>query len=231
MERLPGAGGELPHRVTSPSAGERFIDPALAAIDRIATHGDAFDPTALLRAVSILHALGEADAGLALEVYGREADLGPGRAGGELDRLRPILAVRLLYAPRPGATPIRPPALGKPDVDLSADPDLAPHWPLVVSCDIPFLPIGTYFIGGAPTSAARVVEEARTRGRLRDSPPAPSCTPAEAAERLVTSEAWQALVPEAQRDYARSLVVGQAERAAASGTTISTVDDPPPRSS
>jgi hypothetical protein len=198
---------------TSLSAGDAALAPALAAVDRVSTGGDAFDPAALLRAAALLHALGEAGAARALSLYGEQADLGPGRAGTPLDGQRAILVARLLYVPRVGATPQLPPSLGKPDIGVNADPTLSPHWPLVVSCDVPFLPVGGYAVGGAPTSAARYVEQARHLGRLRHQPLTPSCSPVEAADRLVASAGWRAAVPEHQEAYARSLIYRQALRA------------------
>ena len=195
-----------------PAAGDADIAPALAALTQVATPGDVFDPAAMLRAVALLHALGEVDAARALQQFGADADLGPRREGGQLDGLPAFLAARLLYLPR-DAAPIPPPALGKPDIDLSADPVLAPHWPLVVSCDVPFLPVASFFLGGAPTSAERFVEGTRASGRFRERPPTPSCAPVEAADRLIASPDWPALVPDEQAAYARSLVRRQALRA------------------
>jgi len=202
------------------AAEDQDLAPALAVLDGVRTGGDTFDPGALLRATGLLHGLGEDRAARALAVYGQQADLGPGRPGGQVDGLRPILAARLLYVPRPGTAPLPSPALGKPDIDLGADPTLCPNWPLVVSCDVPFLPIGGWFIGGAPTSAERFVARARELGRLRDRPLLPTCGPAEAADRLLRSDAWRQLVPERQEAYARSLVYGQALIAARSALAI-----------
>ena len=209
---------------TSLSASDAALVPALVAVDRVSTSGDAFDPTALLRAAALLHALGEASAARGLTLYGQQADLGLGRAGAPLDGQRAILVARLLYVPQPGATPQPPPALGKPDIGLNADPALSPHWPLVVSCDVPFLPVGGYALGGAPASAARFVEQARQLGRLRRRPLAPSCSPVEAADRLVASAAWRAVVPKHQAPYARSLIFRQALRA---GRPVFPADDGP----
>jgi hypothetical protein len=197
----------------STTPAEADLVPALSALDLVATTGGDYDPARLLHAVEMLYALGDRGAGRVLEIYGREADLGPTRSGGQLDGRRAMLAARVLYEPRPGHAAQPPPALGKPDIGLATDPALCPHWPLVLSCDIPFLPIGSWFLGGAPASAARYVVEARRIGRLRARPPTPTCGPVEAADGLVGSPAWVAITPNHQETYARSLVYRQALRA------------------
>lgn len=196
-----------------PGAEPRLV-PALAALDDVSVTGDTFDPAALVRAAGLLHALGHDGCRRALALYAEQADLGPARAGGELHGRRPIFAARLLYVARAGGEALPPPALGKPDVDL--DPALCPHWPLVVSGAVPFLPLGDFAIGGAPTSAARYVALTARVGRLRDQPLHPSESPADAADRLVDSGLWHAAVPERHTPYARSLVYGQAMRASLS---------------
>jgi hypothetical protein len=187
---------------------------ALAALDDVSVTGDTFDPAALVRAAGLLHALGHDGCHRALSLYAEQADLGPSRAGGELYARRPIFAARLLYVAREGGEALPPPALGKPDVDL--DPALCPLWPLVVSAAVPFLPLGDFAIGGAPTSAARYVALAARAGRLRDQPLRPLMSPADAADRLIGSASWHAAVPDRHTPYARSLVYGQAMRASLS---------------
>lgn len=184
---------------------------ALVAMDDIAVAGDALDPTALVRAVALLHGLGAAGSAGALADYARLAEqvtaAGPARDG-----TRAILVARLLYVPRAGL-PLDRPRLGKPDVDLDEDPATCPHCPLLVSGDLPFLPVGGWFLGGVPTSAGRYVDTVARSGRLREHPLTPSCSPVEAVERLVASPAWTRVVPSRQAAYARSLVYLQAVRA------------------
>jgi hypothetical protein len=187
--------------------------PAIAALGDVATPGDVFDPGALLRAVSMLHELGEPEAGRALQRYGAEADLGPRREGGQLEGLPAILGARLLYLPRDASANISPPALGKPDIGLNRDEALAPYWPLVISCEVPFLPVGAFILGGAPSSVERYVAQARESGRLRERPLEPTCAPVEAADGLTASPEWPRLIPDPQSAYARSLIRRQALRA------------------
>jgi hypothetical protein len=182
---------------------------ATAALDGVAGDGTTLDPTGLVRAVTLFHELGPEGSARVLARYGEQTEL-PGAAGD--DGTGAVLVARLLFLPDDGRS-LPAPMLGKPDVELTEDPVGSPYFPLMVCCDVPFLPVGGWFLGGAPTSLARYVESVARAGRLRPTPLQPSCSPVEAAERLVSSSDWSQAVPEQQRAYARSLVYRQAARA------------------
>lgn len=200
------------------------LAPALAAVHRVSLlDGSAFDPQALLRAVNELQGLGGERAVRVLATYAAASEAAPRRVEGvDLDAVRSVLVMRLLFVPRSPGPPLPIPALGKPDVDLTTDPTVCPDHPLVSSCEIPFLPVGSYHIGGAIESAQRLLTTYRRLGKVRDRRLAPSCAPVEAAERLVRSAAWRRLVPERQAAWARWMLYQQALRA---GRPAYPVDD------
>lgn len=182
--------------------------------------GWSFDPVALARAVNRLHALGRDQALATLRDYASQAERGePAADGVARDPLRTLLVIKLLFVPASADTPLPPLALGMPDVNLPAQDPAWPHLPLVLGGDLPFLPVGGYFVAGAMLSTLSVLDAFAAQGRLRDTPliPAP---PAEAAGALVGSTAWADLGPAEQEPRLRAMVYAQALRAAGPAAAV-----------
>lgn len=184
-----------------PAEQDPELAAAVAAIGRISPPvGTSFRPQSLIAAVNLLLRLGADGAERALRAYATSE---------EADGDRAILAMRLLFVVQDANAPIPPPALGQPDTALAQGPE-SPFWPLLLCRDIPFLPTGTFHMGGLGMGAANYLDLCLERGRVRQQPLAPDASPVEAAEELVRSSAWRLGIPDEQRGQARSLIRLQA---------------------
>lgn len=177
--------------------------------------GWTFGPVGLVRAVNALQSLGPERALLVLRAYASQAetDVEAAKRLG-LDASRVLLIIRLLFVPRERGETLPPLILGRPDVHLPERDAAWPHLPLVLSQDLPFLPVGGYFLAGALRSSLEYLDEYAEQGRLRDVPLLPQVSPVEAVESLLGSPDWRRLIPSEQEPRVRAMLFGQALRAA-----------------
>lgn len=188
--------------MTDPSAEhDPDVATAVAAIGDLSPPiGTSFRPQSLIAAVNLLFRLGRERAERALRAYA---------ASGHADGDRAILAMRLLFVARNAEAPIPPPALGQPDTALVQGSD-CPFWPLLLCRDIPFMPVGTFHMGGLGMGASNYLDLCLERGTFMEQPLAPDASPVEAAEELLRSSTWHACVPEDRDPRARGMVRLQA---------------------
>jgi hypothetical protein len=126
-----------------------------------------------------------------------------GQAADAEEAMAAVVATRIAVAPVP--------IYGRADTYRPDAPRL-PHYPFVLSADLPFLPVSAFEAGGANLPPADLIEACFQGGELRQSPLEPG-DPTAAALALLASERWAALIlPEARQRAAR-MVRWQAVRA------------------
>lgn len=161
------------------------------------------DPTALIRAVNELHALGKQQA---LDALRRYVELAPdGRFfndelpfdAANIDQGDYNVAfwiIRLLFEPAQAGTRIPQPALGAAvPSPAESDKTLWPLFPIEVVDDIPFMIAQGWNLGGVPERPSSHIKWAERYGVLRDAPLRPADDPLAAAERLLSLPKTQRL--------------------------------------
>jgi hypothetical protein len=103
------------------------------------------------------------------------------------------------------------PVLGRADTFRSDAPGI-PHFPFLFSDDVPFLPASTLAVGGAALGPQDFVRSCLANGEFRLTPLAPS-DPREAADKLIDSPEWLAVIDPIAQGSAALMVRWQAARA------------------
>jgi hypothetical protein len=165
-----------------------------------------FDPAAAVRAAN----------DLILAASGAQALLrdwiGQARSPGE--------AMAAVIAARLALTPVPP--LGRAD-NFRPDAPALPHHPFIVSCDLPFLPVGAFEAAGAGLAPDAAIDACFRTGLLRDSPFEPG-DPLRAATDLLSSTTWDATILQDAKRRASNMVRWQAVRALGRADLLARLD-------
>jgi hypothetical protein len=103
------------------------------------------------------------------------------------------------------------PVVGRADT-FRVDAPAVPHHPFLLSGDVPFLPMSALAVGGASVGAQDFVRACLATGAFRPTRLDPS-DPREAANNLIGSAQWLAVIDPTAHDRAALMVRWQAARA------------------
>jgi hypothetical protein len=147
--------------------------------------GDRFDPSAAIRSVNHIVALGR-DAVL----QRLRSDAATAARGAAAEHV--LVLCRLAFAPEEGQT-LPPLLIGLPDVAPPPGAEVEwPLFPLALVDDVPFVLVRGYLRGGLAQTPAEHVEACATTCDVRSQPLAPG-SPLAAADVLLRSSAWRRL--------------------------------------